>query len=303
MLPTLPIIDPHQHFWDLTRNYLPWLKDAPIASFRYGDYSALKRDYLPDDYRRDALDLNLAGSVFVETEWDRRDPVAETRWVDALSRNCGLPSAMVAHAALHQNDAADILAQHAAFPLVRGIRHKPASAPSADKIEKGAPGSMTDPSWRRGYAMLSRHRFSFDLQTPWWHLAEAAELNAAFPDTLIILNHTGLPRDRSAAELDGWRAAMTNFAAAPNVAVKISGLGERDHTWSLERNRGVILDTIKIFGEDRCMFASNYPVDSLVGSMATIYSGFAEATSGMGHEVQAKLFSRNAARIYRLDTP
>src|SRR5665213_2814975 len=243
MLPTLPIIDPHQHFWDLRRNYLPWLSDKPITSFRYGDYSALRRDYLPDDYRRDALGLNLAGSVFVETEWDRRDPVAETRWLRDLVRDLGLACAMVAHATLHRDDVAEILAQHASFPLVRGIRHKPTSAPSADKIERGAPGSMMDPAWRRGYAMLARHRLSFDLQTPWWHLGEAAELNAAFPETLIILNHTGLPRDRSATELAGWRAAMANFAAAPNVAVKISGLGEPGHPWSLERNRGVILDT------------------------------------------------------------
>jgi len=80
-LPDLPIIDAHQHFWDLDANYLPWLRDAPPIAFRYGDYSALKRNYLPPDYRRDTQGLNLAGTVFVETEWDRRDPVGETRWV------------------------------------------------------------------------------------------------------------------------------------------------------------------------------------------------------------------------------
>jgi len=93
---------------------------------------------------------------------------------------------------------------------------------------------------------------------------------------------------------------MTDFAAAPNVAVKISGLGEPGRAWTLERNRQVILDTIAIFGEDRCMFASNFPVDSLVGSMATIYSGFAEATKTLGRDVQIKLFGANARRIYRL---
>ena len=94
--------------------------------------------------------------------------------------------------------------------------------------------------------------------------------------------------------------AMTQFAAAPNVAVKISGLGEAGQAWTLERNRAVILDTISIFGEDRCMFASNFPVDSLAGSLATIYSGFAEATEKLGRDVQAKLFAGNARRIYRL---
>ncbi|HEX2759709.1 MAG TPA: amidohydrolase family protein, partial [Rhizomicrobium sp.] len=247
--------------------------------------------------------LNLIGSVFVETEWDRRNPVGETRWVQKIMRQSSIPSAMVCHAALHQDDAAEILEQQASFEFVRGVRHKPAAAPSPGAIEKGAPGSMTDPKWRGGYSLLARHGLSFDLQTPWWHLAEAAALNAEFPQIPIILNHTGLPRDRSAEELAGWRKAMTEFAAAPNVAVKISGLGERGQKWTLERNRQVILDTIDIFGEDRCMFASNFPVDSLAGSLATIYSGFAETTEKLGRNVQAKLFAGNARRIYRLSIP
>jgi predicted TIM-barrel fold metal-dependent hydrolase len=299
-LPDLPIIDAHQHFWDLDANDLPWLRDEPPIAFRYGDYSALKRNYMPPDYRRDTQGLDLAGTVFVETEWDRRDPVGETRWVAQLARASGLPSVMVCHAALHQDDAKDILEQQASFFFVRGVRHKPHAAPSPDKIEPGRPGSMGDPKWRTGYSLLARHNFSFDLQTPWWHLPEAAALNADFPHIPIILNHTGLPRDRSTEELAGWRAAMTQFASSPNVAVKISGLGEPGRAWSLERNRQVILDTIAIFGEDRCMFASNFPVDGLAGSLATIYSGFAEATEQLGRDVQSKLFAGNARRLYRL---
>ncbi|MBN9587612.1 MAG: thioesterase [Alphaproteobacteria bacterium 64-11] len=299
-LPTLPIIDAHQHFWDLDANYLPWLRDQPSIPFRYGDYGALRRNYMPPDYLRDADGLDLAGSVFVETEWDRRDPVGETRWVQMLRSEFGLPSVMVCHAALHQDDAADVLARQASFPFVRGVRHKPRAAAGPGLAEHGAPASMTDPQWRRGYALLERHGLSFDLQAPWWHLTEAAALNADFPETTIILNHAGLPRDRSAEELAGWRAAMTTFAAAPNVAVKISGLGEPGRPWSLERNRQIILDTISLFGEDRCMFASNFPVDGLVGSLAAIYSGFAEATITMGVDVQAKLFADNARRIYRM---
>ncbi len=299
-LPDLPIIDAHQHFWDLEANYLPWLRDEPPIPFRYGDYRALRRNYLPADYRRDTAGMNFVGSVFVETEWDRRDPVGETRWVHALARQSRFPNVMVGHAALHQDDAARILSEHASFPLVRGIRHKPRAAPGPGPIETGLPGSITDPAWRRGYALLEQHGLSFDLQIPWWHLPEAARLNAEFPRIPIVLNHTGLPRNRTPAELDGWRQAMTVFAAAPNVAVKISGLGEPDHAWTLERNHSVILDTIHIFGEDRCMFASNFPVDSLVGSLATIYSGFAEATKSLGSAAQAKLFAGNARRIYRL---
>jgi predicted TIM-barrel fold metal-dependent hydrolase len=300
MKPPVPVIDAHQHFWDLAANYLPWLRDEPQIPFRYGDYAALKRTYLPDDYRRDLEGIALEGTVFVETEWDRSDPVGETRWVQTLMERTGLPSVMVCHAALDQDDTPEILARQAAFAFVRGVRHKPRAAPSPHKAERGGKSAMTDPAWRRGYALLAGHDLSFDLQTPWWHLAEAAELNALYSDTCIILNHTGLPRDRSDGELAGWRAAMTAFAAAPNVAVKISGLGELGRPWSLARNERVILDTIEIFGEDRCMFASNFPVDGLVGNLTTIYAGFAQATEKMGLETQGKLFAGNARRIYRL---
>jgi predicted TIM-barrel fold metal-dependent hydrolase len=301
LLLDLPIIDAHQHFWDLERNYLPWLRDEPQIPFRYGDYGALKRNYMPADYRQDAAGLKIAGTVFVETEWDRADPVGETRWVHELAAASGLPSSMVCHAALHRDDAADVLAQQATFPLVRGVRHKPTAAPSPDRVEPGAPGSMGDPAWRRGYARLAGHAMSFDLQTPWWHLDEAAALNASFPETLIVLNHTGLPADRSDEGLAAWRRAMSAFAASPNVAVKISGLGEFGRPWTLDRNRNLILDTIDIFGEDRCMFASNFPVDGLVGNFQTIFSGFAEATAPLGRPTQAKLFADNARRFYRIE--
>lgn len=299
-LPDVPVIDAHQHFWDLDKNYLPWLRDQPPIPFRYGDYSAIRKNYMPPDYRLDASGMNLVGSVFVETEWDRTDSVGETRWVHNIAKAAGLPSAMVCHVTLHRSDAADILASQAQFPLVRGIRHKPAAAASPDKIEKGLPGAMDDPAWRRSYALLEKYKLSFDLQTPWWHLEEGARLAADFPNIPIILNHTGLPRSRSDEELAGWRRAMTRFASAPNVTVKISGLGEPGIPWSLTRNRQVILDTIKIFGEDRCMFASNFPVDSLVASFATIFDGFSDMTASFSAAERDAMFRGNAIRLYRI---
>ncbi|MCP5411894.1 MAG: amidohydrolase family protein [Alphaproteobacteria bacterium] len=300
ILPDVPVIDAHQHFWDLDRNYLPWLRDEPPIAFRYGDYGALKRNYMPADYRHDAAGLDLQGSVFVETEWDRADSLGETGWVHDVAAQSGLPSVMVCHVALDRDDAADMLARQAAFALVRGVRHKPRAAHSPRRIDPGAPGSMGDPAWRRGYALLARHGLSFDLQTPWWHLGEALALNRDFPETKIILNHTGLPRDRSESELEGWRAAMKAFAAAPNAAVKISGLGEAGRPWQAARNQGVIADTIALFGEDRCLFASNFPVDGLCGSLSTIYAGFHRATAHLPDTSRRKLFADNARRIYRI---
>ncbi|KJK25883.1 thioesterase [Burkholderiaceae bacterium 16] len=295
-----PFIDAHHHFWDLQANPYPWLRGEEVKGFRYGDYSALKRNYLPEDFERDTRGFAPALTVHVEAEWARANPVDETTWLTALARHTGRPSALVAHAQLDRADVAEILAAQAAFPMVRGIRQKPVTSATREGAARGLAGSMDDERWRRGYALLAGHGLSYDLQAPWWNLDQAAALARDFPGTQIILNHTGLPSDRSEAGLKGWRDAMAALAAQSNVAVKISGLGLPGRAWEQADNVPVIWDAIAIFGTERCMFASNFPVDSLVARYGTILSGFLAAIGIYPAAEQRKLLHDNAARIYRL---
>jgi predicted TIM-barrel fold metal-dependent hydrolase len=193
-----------------------------------------------------------------------------------------------------------VLAGQAACPLVRGVRHKPASAPAPGEARRGAPGSLDDPRWRAGYALLARHRLSFDLQTPWWHLDAAAELARDFPATQIVLNHTGLPSDRSAEGLAAWRRALERLAAQPNVALKISGLGQPGLPWTVEANGPVVRTALAVFGVERCLFASNFPVDGLLARFDTIYAGFKAIVASLPPEQRRALFHDNAVRVYRL---
>nr|WP_255720565.1 amidohydrolase family protein [Acuticoccus kalidii] len=294
------VVDPHQHFWNLDENPYPWLQGERIP-FRYGDYSSICRNYLPDDFRRDwGPNLIVEKTVHIEAEWDRADPVAETRWLEALSAREGLPSACVAFAQLDAPNAAEIIAAQAQHRLVRGIRCKPASAGDPASAKRGEPGSMDDATWREGYAELGKNGLSFDLQTPWWHMDAAAELARDFPGTQIIINHTALPSDRSEDGLAGWRAGIERAAREPNIAIKISGIGLPGVPWSAENNGPVIRDTIAAFGADRAMFASNFPVDSLAGDYATIFHGFAAVVKDRPEAEQAKLLRENAIKFYRL---
>ncbi len=297
----LPIVDAHAHFWNLDANYYPWLCDPDPIPFRYVDYSPLRRSYLPDEYRRDGWDFTIAGMVHVEGEYDPQDPLGETIWLSDLAASTGLPTACVCQAWLDRGDVAEVLAGQAEFPLVRGIRHKPAEVADPRAARRGAPGSMDDPLWRQGYALLAGHGLSFDLQTAYWHLDAAAELAADFPETRMIVNHTGLPTDRSAEGLADWRAALETVAAQDNVALKISGLGQPGRPWTLADNGPVVRDAIAIFGVARCMFASNFPVDSLVADYRTILSGFREIAADFPPGEIAKLFHDNAVRFYRLN--
>ena len=301
----LAIVDAHQHFWDLGLGRHPWLRVEPPEPFRYGDTRPLRQSYFPADYRADHAGHRVVATVHVEAGWDASNPLGETRWLETLAAREGrppLPTVAVAQARLDRPDAAEVLAAQAASPLVRGIRDKPRAAAAPDAVVPGAPGSMGDPRWRAGYKELARHGLSFDLQTPWWHLAEAIELAHAFPDTPIILNHTGLPADRSPAGLAGWRTAMAALARVPHVAVKISGLGQPGRPWTVEANRPVVRETLELFGVERCLFASNFPVDRLVASFDTIYRGFEAIVADLTASDRARLFHDNAARLYHLET-
>jgi predicted TIM-barrel fold metal-dependent hydrolase len=292
------IVDAHHHVWDPARNYHPWLCDEPPIQFRYGDYSSIRGPYLPAGYRADAAPWTIAASVYVETEWDSNDPTGEMDYVAELIAKDGLPTVAVAQAWLDRADASAVLDSHAARPFVRSVRHKPrANAHPADQT----PGGMSDAKWREGFAKLAPLGLRFDLQTPWWHLVEASRLAADFPNTQIVLNHTGLPSDRSSEGITGWRNAMQQLADAPNVAVKISGIGQLGLPWTVAANRGIVLTTIELFGVERCMFASNFPVDRICADFKTIFGGFQEIVSSFTTAEQNALFANNARRIYAIE--
>ena len=289
MVDPLPIVDAHQHFWDPRINYHPWLCDQPPVAFRYGDYSALRRPYLPADYFADAAPHKVEKTVYVETEWDPRDPLGEMRYVERLRRETGFPTVAVAQAWLDRDDAAGIIEALAQFEFVRGIRHKP------------RPGQMNDLRWRAGFAQLVRRGLRFDLQAPWLQLKEAARLAGDFPDARIILNHTGLPANRSREGIAGWKHALQALAACPNASIKISGLGVPGEAWTAQANREVVLAAIDIFGIGRAMFASNFPVDGLCASFDAIVTGMRAIVRDFSAAEQHAFFHDNAIRIYDME--
>ena len=291
-----PIVDAHQHFWEPAVNHHPWLEPGARIPFRYGNYDAIKRRYLPDDYRQDALGHPIEQTVYVETEWDPSDPVGETRYASSLAQRFGWPNAIVAQAWLDRADAADVLQAQSRFPLVRSVRHKPGD-PAASRT------LMSDPAWRQGFALLGRHGLAFDLQTPWWHLGEAVELARDFPGTTIILNHAGLPAQRDDDSLGRWRDAMAGLAACPNAVVKLSGLGVPGVRWTAESNGWIVRTAIDLFGAERAMFGSNFPVDSLCAELREIIDGFKAILAPLPMREQQHFFHDTATRVYRPAEP
>lgn len=299
-----PFIDTHHHLWDLENNPYPWLTEG-IDHF-IGDYSAFRRTYLVSDLHADAEGLPLVKSVHVQAEWDHaQDPVGETAWLQSVADSAasrGMPHAIVGYTDLGAPDAAEQVARHAQHANWRGIRHMLnwSEDPKWQFTDRG--DLMDDPQWRQGYRALADHAGSFDLQVWPWQLGDAARLAHDVPEVPVVLDHTGMPRDWDDAGVATWRDGMRALATAEHVSVKISALGMFADAHGSDAFRRFVLDTIDIFGVDRCMFASNYPVDMLFSSYRAIWQAYDETTvaAGFSDTDREKLFRTNAERIYRI---
>ena len=295
-----PIVDPHHHLWDLERFSYPWLSARPLPASVAGDVAPIAKSYLLDDYLADTAKQKVVKSVHVDAGFDPAQPVEETRWLQSIADQRGFPHGIVARAELHRPDVETTLASHCRFPNVRGIRHIVNWHPDPAKTYVTKPDFLTDPAWLRGFAQLKRYNLSFDLQLYPSQMADAAALAAAHGDTTIILNHAGMPVDRDPEALSLWRAGMRALGAQPNVWVKISGLGMVDWRWTEQSIRPFVLETIEIFGPDRCMFASNFPVDKLYSSFDALYDAFKSIVRDFSVGERRKLFSDTALAVYRI---
>lgn len=294
------IFDAHHHFWNLAgAGHYPWLQDEYDKQFFLGDYRRMCHNFLPEDLRAAYKNWPLIGSVHVEAERSRREQVAETRWLAELSAQAGLPTLIVGHVYFTQPDRDEVLAGHVACKLVRGIRSKPMIARTARESVRGQAGTLQDPAFAVGLAALMRFGLSWDLRVPFWHLQEAADLLAEFPALPVVINHLGLPLDRSDEALAVWRHGLAALAALPETTLKVSELGLFSGRWDAPSNRRVIAEAVAIFGFERCMFASNLPVSRLsVGLdelIETIIAALPDATQS---QLDA-LFAGTARRFYR----
>ena len=301
---SLAVVDAHHHLWDLSLGRYPWLQQGyDPASFHLGDYEGLCRDFLPQDYVAVSRDCNVVATVHVEAERDRSQQVAETAWLHEVHAQHGFPHAVVGHAWLDRPETEERLLEHLQFPLLRGVRSKPVTSRSPDVSVRGQPGTMQDERWLRGLALLQKHGLSWDLRVPAWHLAEAAEVAAMFPQLPIVLNHHGFAWDRSDAGLALWRHGMRVLAAQPNVHVKLSEFGLRDRDWHWTENAPLVRETIAIFGWQRCMFASNFPVAGLRIGYRELVLAVRRMLCDLPPEQQHAVMAGNALRFYRIALP
>jgi predicted TIM-barrel fold metal-dependent hydrolase len=293
----LPVVDAHHHIW--RQADLPWLQGPSVPRI-FGPYDPIKRDYPIDEYLADIDGQGVVMSIYVQTNWAPGRAVDEVAWVQEVARARGYPHAIVGYADLAADDVGEVLAVQARHPLLRGIRQQLHWHENALYRFAPRPDIMNDAAFRRGLARLQDHGLLFELQVFASQMADGARLARDFPGLTFVLAHAGMPEDTSPAGRAAWEDGMKRLADQPNVATKLSGLGTFIHRNHEGHIRAVAQTTIEIFGPERCLFGSNFPIEKLWTDYPTLLGTYRRVLADFPEARQRTMLHDNAIRLYRL---
>lgn len=292
------IVDAHHHLWDLNAVRYPWLMARGVKRF-FGDPTPIQKNYLVEDLRADAAGFELLGSVHIQVGAADGDELLESRWLQETSERDGLPSAIIAYCDLAHPEVETRLEQQLQFSKLRGIRQIVGRSAEED-ARTGSGTLLDDERWHAGLALLADKGLSFDLQLIPRQLQRAADVLCKVPQLKVALCHCGSPWDQSESGLREWRRGLETLAMLDNVHCKISGLGMFDHDWSRDSIRPIVATIIDVFGSERVMFGSNFPVDKLHTDYATVWNAYDALTSDYSNEHRERLFVDNARAFYTI---
>jgi predicted TIM-barrel fold metal-dependent hydrolase len=291
------MIDAHFHIWQQAD--LPWLV-GPMQPRIFGPYEPIRRDYPIEEYLADAAAGGITGAVYVQANWAPARAMDEVRFVAESARRAGFPVAIVAYADMLAEDVRPQLDALAREPTVRGVRMQLHWHENPLYRFAASPDLARDPRLIRNVGRLADYGWSFDLQVFASQMDGAAALAAACPGVTFVLQHAGMLEDLSEAGIAEWRAGMAALAAQPNIVSKLSGLGT-----FLRRNDAahiafIVRETVALFGAQRCLFGSNFPIETLWTRYADLIAAHRAAVASLSLADQHAIFAGTARQTYKL---
>lgn len=291
------IIDSHFHIWRPKDQ--PWLS-GPSQPRIFGEYDAIKRDYLIDEYVDDRAGTGVEKAVYVQTNWPKEHFEDEVIWLTDVAKESGWPHGIVAYADMTVDDVRPQLDRLKKYPLVRGVRmqlhwhevERYRFAPSADQV--------VDPKVRANVGRLQYYGYSFDLQIFPEQMREGAQLVGENPQIDFIVTHTGMLIDLEPETTRKWRSGLQHFAGLPNIHAKLSGLGTFVHRNEPAIVSYIVDNAVDILGSDRLMFGSNFPIEKLWTTYPELVATHRRAVEKHGEAAARNIFWNTAARVYRV---
>jgi predicted TIM-barrel fold metal-dependent hydrolase len=291
------MIDAHFHIW--RQADLPWLT-GPMQPRIFGPYDPIRRDYPMAEYLSDIAGTGIAKAIYVQANWAPAQAWDEAAWLEQTALETGWPMGIVAFADMTVADARPALDRLARHPRIRGIRQQFHWHDNPQYRFAGDPDLCRAPHVQRNIARLADYGWTFDLQVFSAQLPGACALLDACPRVNFILQHAGMPEDASPAGRDRWRDAIAGFAARPNAFCKISGFGTFTHRLDPAEITRITADCVALFGADRCLWGSNFPIEKLWTDYPALLSAHRAATASLTEGQRRAIFNDTAARVYRL---
>ena len=285
----LPIVDTHEHLWDLTKFNLPWTKGNEV----------LGHSFVTKDYLEATKGLNLVKSVYMEVDVDPSQQVQEAEYVlDLCQRNDNPMVGAVISGRPGTEGFKDYIMKFKGNPFIKGVRqvlHGP-SNPA---------GFCLEPQFVKNVQLLGELGMSFDLCLRSGEIGDGAKLVANCPKTRFVVDHCGnmdvTSTDKKARQV--WMDGMKALAQHENVVCKISGIiVTANKDWKASDLAPNMTFCMETFGSDRRMFAGDWPVCTLRASFRQWVGALREIVRGMNMSLadQKKLFHDNAVKFYGL---
>lgn len=300
---SMQVVDAHHHIW-IPEQSEPdlgygWLRD--IGSIKpFGDPTAIQRDYQWDEYINESSRHDIAASVFVQCDGAIADPVAETAWVQSTISKPAEKFGIVGLVNLATEQAQAQLEAQCQFASFKGVRQIISYLDEHPQLCFSSEHLLRNARWKDQFALLADHGLSFDLQLYPEQMIEAAEFLSQFSNVPIIIDHAGSPYDQSEAGFKRWESGLEVLGQLDNVSIKLSGFGMFDKHWSSTSINPLVTRIIDIFGFDRVMYGSNFPVDKLFAEFDETLERISCCIAPFGKDAVQSVFSQTARRIYQL---
>jgi predicted TIM-barrel fold metal-dependent hydrolase len=289
-----PIVDTHQHLWDLRKFTLAWQKEHP----------SLAKNFLMEDYVKVNDELARVGketpakvvrTVYMEVDVLPEQQQAEVNYVTAICKGGGTPMVAAVVSGRPASDGfAKYIAQFKENKYIKGVRQV--------IHNKDIPaGYCLDKKFITGIQRLGEHGLSFDICIRAAELPDAGKLVDACPDTRFILDHCG-NADVQAKDRSQWKRDITDLAKRKNLICKVSGIiaSAVPGKWTPDDLAPIVNHVLDSFGPERVIFAGDWPVCTLTASLAQWIEALRTIVRERPAGEQKKLFHDNAVRFYGL---
>ena len=275
------MIDSHQHFWQVGRFDYPWMSS---------DLGVLYRDYLPHDLSPLLEQNGINQTVLVQAS----NSVAESRWLLELADANSFIAGVVGWVDLMSADVEAQLREFIGHPKFKGARHLVESEPNDDWL--------VQPAVLSGLKRLAAYGLSFDLLVHTRHLKYVPRVKESCSELALVIDHLAKP-PIARNEIKEWSQALAPVAKSSNIYCKLSGLVTEANwnSWQTEDLRPFVNCALELFGAERMMFGSDYPVCLLAASYDRVLGSFQEILKDLSDSEREKIFSANAAKFYRLN--